>query len=224
MTVAPTPFTGPPWRRLPIRALLSRLATPLTEAVVRDQDRTAFRFRGRGCWRRMIALGSMLAGLAGVPVVSMVAYGLNGSYSPGMASIFGGFLQVLLILKIASPDIYPDWLSMGAFDVLIGMVLLTDPGLAGGLSCAVFILCLTLSAICRIGIGLTFRHANALIWIGVSGFVGLFLLAWFLAALFLTDDIRLDLPMAADMVLRADLTLRGLALIGFGISLKTGDE
>lgn len=171
----------------------------------------------------MVALGSMLAGLAGIPVVSFVAYGLNGgSYFPGMASIFGGFLQIMLILKIASPDIYLDWLIMGAFDVLIGALLLIDPGLASGLSLVAFALCLAASSLSRLMIGVTFHDASAFTWVGASGLVGLFLLSWFLTVVFLTSDGRLDLPMAADLVLRADLTLRGAAIVGFGLSLPRG--
>lgn len=172
----------------------------------------------------MLALGVMLAGLAGVPVVSLILYGVNGSYFPGMASIFGGFLQALLIIRIASPDVYPDWIGLGVIDVLIGVILLFDPGLAACWSLAGFGFCFAASAVVRIWIGLTFRDAGAFTFIGASGLVGLFLLAWFLIALLSSDDIRLDLPIATDLVLRADLLLRGAALIGFGLSLRNRES
>lgn len=218
------PFPEPSSGRTPVHAAALRSVAALLDAILARRDQTARRFQGTVCWRRVLALGAMLAGLAGVPVVSLVAYGFNGRYFPGMASLFGGFLQALLILKIASPDVYTDWIFMGLCDVFIGTVLLVDPGLAAGLSLMVFLLCFALSALIRIWIGLTFRAANAFTWIGSSGLVGLFLLAWFVLAVLFSSDVKLDLPMAADLVLRADLTLRGVALMGFGLSLRNRDD
>ncbi|WP_026791721.1 hypothetical protein [Pleomorphomonas oryzae] len=216
------PFFGPPSGRR--YAHLLRPVATLIDAILAARDRTEDRFRGNGCWRRMLALGTMLAGLAGVPIVSLIAYRVNGRYFPGMASIFGGFLQSLLILRMAGPAIYADWLCMGLCDILIGGVLIFDSGLSGGLSLAAFGLCFALSSLARIWIGLTYRIANAFTWMGSSGLAGLFLLAWFLVVLLSTNDIGLELPMAADLVLRADLTLRGVALMGFGLSLRNRDD
>lgn len=166
----------------------------------------------------------MLAGLAGIPVLDFTIYGINGSYFPGMASLFAGFLQALLVLKIASPEVYPDWVVLGLFDILLGALLLIDPSLAEGWSLAAFCLCLAASALVRIWIGVTFRAANAITFIGTSGLVGLFLLAWFLVAVLSSRDVSLDLPVAADLVLRADLALRGAAIMGFGVSLRNRED
>ncbi len=207
-------------KHAPIFGRVLRPVAYLLGVILAERDRTQQRFRSFGCWRRVLALGVMLAGLAGIPVVSLVIYGVNGSYFPGMASIFGGFLQALLIIRIASPDVYPDWIGMGVIDILIGVVLLFDPGLSTCWSLVGFGLCLAASALVRIWIGLTFREAGAFTFIGSSGLVGLFLLAWFLVVLLSSDDVRLDVPIATDLVLRADLLLRGAALIGFGLSLR----
>lgn len=224
MTFNEPPFSEPPSERTPVYAAALRGVASLLGVVLIQRERTARRFCDRICWRRVLALGVMLAGLAGVPVMSLVADGFNGRYFPGMASLFGGLLQTVLIMKIASPDVYADWIFMGLCDVLIGALLLVDPGLAAGLSLAAFLLCFALSALIRVWIGLTFRAANAFTWIGSSGLVGLFLLAWFVLAVVFSSDVKLDLPMASDLVLRADLTLRGVALMGFGLSLRNRDE
>lgn len=205
------------WLLWPVGALLA--------LILEKRERTAHRFEGFGAWRRMLALGVMLAGLAGVPVLDLTIYGINGGYFPGMASLFAGFMQVLLVLKIASPEVYyPDWVVLGLVDILLGVLLLVDPSLAEGWSLPGFGVCLAASSLARIWIGLTFRVANAFTWMGSSGLVGLFLLGWFLVVLLTADDIRLDIPIAADLVLRADLTLRGIALMAFGVSLRQGDD
>ncbi|MBS1164599.1 MAG: conserved rane protein of unknown function [Proteobacteria bacterium] len=189
--------------------------------VLAERERTAHRFESIGCWWWVFVLGAILAGLVGIPVLDLTIYGVTGTYSPGMASIFSGVLQILLIVKIAGFEVYPDWVCLGGLDGLIGAVLLIDPNLAAGWPLAGFGLCFALSALVRIWIGMTFRDADAFIWIGASGLVGLFLLAWFLAFVLTTDDIKLDLPMAAKLAVHADLTLRGMALMGFGLSLKS---
>lgn len=215
---------GPRPGRVPLSGWCLGAVGALIGFVLAERERTAHRFEGFGAWRRMLALGVMLAGLAGIPVLDLTIYGLNGSYFPGMASLFAGFLQALLILKIASPEVYPDWVALGGLDILIGTVLLIDPTLAEGWSLPGFGVCFAASALIRIWIGLTFRRANAFTWIGSSGLVGLFLLGWFLVVLLTTVDFRLDSPVAADMMLRADLTLRGVALMGLGLSLRTGED
>lgn len=204
------------WLLWSVGALLAR--------ILAQRERTARRFSGFGAWRRVLALGVMLAGLAGIPVLDLTIYGVNGAYFPGMASLFAGFLQALIILKIASPEVYPDWVVLGVLDILIGALLLVDPTLAAGWSLAAFCLCLAASALVRVWIGMTFRDANAFVFIGASGLVGLFLLAWFLVAVFSSNDVGIDLPVAADLVLRADLTLRGAAIMGFGVSLRSRED
>lgn len=215
---------GPRPARQPLLGWCLRPAGALFGLILAEQERTAHRFESFGAWRRVLALGVMLAGLAGLPVLDLTIYGFDGSYFPGMASLFAGLLQALLILKIARPEVYADWLALGIFDILIGAPLLVDPTLAAGWSLASFGLCFAMSALVRVWIGMTFRDANAFTWMGASGLVGLFLLAWFLVAVFSSRDVSLDLPVAADLVLRADLALRGAAIMGFGVSLRDRED
>lgn len=210
--------------RLPLLGWCLRPVSALIGLILAERERTAHRFEFFGAWRRVLALGVMLAGLAGIPVLELTVYGIDGSYFPGMASLFGGFLQALLVLKIASPEVYHDWVVLGVLDILIGILLLIDPTLADGWSLAGFVLCLAMSALVRLWIGMTFRDANAFTWIGASGLVGLFLLGWFLVAVLSSRDVSLDLPVAADLVLRADLLLRGAAMMGFGVSLRYRED
>jgi len=178
-------------RRLPLYGRGLRPVGALIGLVLAERERTAHRFESIGCWWWVFVLGAILAGLVGIPVLDLTIYGVTGTYFPGRASIFSSVLLVLLIVKIARSEVYPDWVCLGGLDGLIGAVLLIDPNLSAGWSLAGFGLCLALSALVRIWIGMTFRDADAFIWIGASGLVGLFLLAWFLVVVLATDNVRL---------------------------------
>lgn len=183
-------------------------------------DRTRGRFGAPGCWRRLCALGAMVSGLAGVPIASFLVGGMTGDYMGGLASIVGGLLQFLLILRIGSPDIYGDWISLGILDTCLGVVLTLDPGLAFWMSPALFTLLLAASSLLRIWIGLTLATGSAFTWLGTSGLMGLFLLLWLWGATHAFSGF--DRLVAVDLVLRVDLLLRGAAIVGFGLSLPRG--
>lgn len=192
----------------------------LLKVFTARHDRTAGRFSTPGDWRRLCALGAMLSGLAGVPVASFLVGGLTGDYLTGLASIVGGLLQFLLVLRIGSPDIYGDWISLGLLDACLGVVLTFDPGLAFWMSPALFTLLLAASSLVRIWIGLTLATGSAFTWLGTSGLMGLFLLLWLWGATHAFSGF--DRLVAVDLVLRVDLLLRGAAIVGFGLSLPRG--
>ncbi|MCM5555781.1 hypothetical protein [Pleomorphomonas sp. NRK KF1] len=212
-------------RRLLVRGATSGIAAHVVRAVTTHHDRTSGRFGAPADWRRLCALGAMLSGLAGLPVASFLVGGLTGDYLTddyltGLASIVGGLLQVLLILRIGSPDVYGDWVSLGMLDACLGMLLTFDPGLALWTSPALFALLLAASSLVRIWIGLTLATGSAFTWLGTSGLMGFFLLLWLVGATHALSGF--DRLIALDLVLRVDLFLRGAAIVGFGLSLSRG--
>jgi len=213
-------FGRPSLRCLLIRRATLGIAVHLLKAFTARYHRTSGRFDTPGNWRRLCALGAMLLGLAGLPVASFLVGGPTGDYLGGVASIIGGLLQVLLILRIGSPDVYGDWVSLGLLDTSLGVVLTFDPGLALSTSPALFTLLLAASSLVRIWIGLTLATGSAFTWLGTSGLMGLFLLLWLWGATHAFSGF--DRLVAVDLVLRVDLLLRGAAIVGFGLSLPRG--
>ena len=210
-------FGRPSLRCLLIRGAALGMTARLLRAFTARYERTSGRFGAPGNWRRLCALGAMLLGLAGLPVASFLVGGPTGDYLGGLASIVGGLLQVLLMLRIGGPDIYGDWVSLGLLDTCLGVVLTFDPGLALWTSSALFTLLLAASSLLRIWIGLTLATGSAFTWLGTSGLMGLFLLLWLWGA---TNAFSgFDRLVAVDLVLRVDLLLRGAAIVGFGLSL-----
>lgn len=213
-------FGRPSQRCLLIRRVTSGLTVQMLRVFKTRYDRTSGRFGAPWDWRGLCALGGILLGLAGFPVASFLVGGPTGDYLGGLASIVGGLLQILLILRMGSPQIYGDWVSLGVLDTCLGVVLTFDPGLALSMSPALFTLLLASSSLLRIWIGLTLATGSAFTWLGTSGLMGLFLLLWLWGATYAFSGF--DRLVAVDLVLRVDLLLRGAAIVGFGLSLPRG--
>lgn len=176
--------------------------------------RSRHRFSKQSDWMRLTALGYLL--------VLFAAFDLAFMFTPrafldpaGLSIAFSGAAIVVMITKIAQPDVYLDWILNGALCIGIGILFHIDGTLPRSSLLAGACLLLALSSSTRIWIGLTAFPPRAAQWLFVSGCfaaAGSILIA--LAA-------GSEPTMAARWILAADVLHQGLCIIGFGNALNT---
>jgi uncharacterized membrane protein HdeD (DUF308 family) len=172
------------------------------------------RFGNDSDWLRVVFLGAILVTLSAVAIADALADEHLPGHFGGSSAIFGGIAVALFVIKIARGALYWDWLLSSALYFLAGVALSWDENLAHASSllcvCSLMLAC---GAI-RIWIGLTAFPEEGASWILCSGLVdvctGIWIaLLWLLAA-----------PATTALIFAFDTLFQGMAIAGFGISLK----
>ena len=170
------------------------------------------RFHRESDWLRLVLLGGILITLSTLGV----ADGLQTfpGYFSGVSAIFGGVAIVLIVPRIARGDIYVDWMVNAILCILAGAALSSDENLAH-ISTLIYICVLLLACgAIRIWIGLTASPEDGAIWILSSGCVAA------LGALWIVFAWLLVVPRTAALILAFDTLFQGIAISGFGLSLR----
>lgn len=212
------PDTRSPYRRPPIHAPMqtrvSEQFRALQAVISARRGETLHRFRQPSDWIRLIMLGVLLTDLAIIALANTVFEIRMTSYWPGMASIFGGLLLSIIIIRIGSPELFLDWIVFGTLQTTLGLLLTKQPSLALTAWFALFCLLLAASAALRLWIGVTLDAGNGGAWLAASGFTGFFCTFWAISCRLL--GIIID----PDVVLAVDSLVSGLSIIGLGFSLR----
>lgn len=194
--------------------LATNVARSVAAAVFRTRVRQEGRFSGVHDWRRLILLGGLLIDMS---LVGMAAPSLMltlAGYWPGLAGTFGGLVIGIIMIKLSRPGIYWDWTMLGAVQVGLGIVLKTSPYLARSQDATVFFGLLLIVASLLLWIGATTRQSTGRAWIGAGG------LAVLLITVFgLIDHLAIGL-LRPEVVVLTTMTLIGVSVFGFGISLR----
>lgn len=205
---------GHPPRRASHMMRVSALLA-IIQTVIRHRGRELFlRFRGPHDWKRVVVLGVILVDLS-ILAMATVLYGSGKtSYRPGLALIFGGLFLSIVVIKMAGPRLYLDWLTIGALRIALGVLLAKDPFLQTVSSFALFCTLLMAAALLMTWIGATHIMGKGREWLMASGLTS----ACFVFLIFIVRYIRLSI--VPDIVLATDQLLFGVSLIGFGLSLR----
>lgn len=185
-------------------------------AIERYRHLTKDRFSSGSAWLRLVCLGAILVALSTFAIADALAVEHFPGHFAGSSAIFGGMAVALVVTKIAKGALYWDWLLSSVLYSVVGLVLSGDESFTRVLS--LFCVCSLLFACgaIRIWIGLTASPEEGGSWILCSGWIDVFAgfsiaLVWILAT---TTTIAL--------ILAFDTLFQGLALAGFGASLKEG--
>jgi uncharacterized membrane protein HdeD (DUF308 family) len=183
-------------------------------AIERSRRISKDRFGNDSDWLRIVFLGAILITLSTVALADAIAVEHLPGHFGGSSAVFGGIAVALFVIKIARGALYWDWLLSALLYFLAGLALSWDENLTYGLSllyvCSLMLAC---GAI-RIWIGLTASPDEGASWILCSGWVdvctGIWIaLLWLLAA-----------QMTIAVIFAFDTLFQGIAIAGFGISLK----
>ncbi|WLE00507.1 hypothetical protein PX860_26820 (plasmid) [Agrobacterium leguminum] len=175
----------------------------------------ANRFHKPSDWLRIVALGVILLDFALLSFANRFLEQNFEGYLPGLGSILGGLLFAIIILRLARPVFYPDWIAIGVLQTTMGCVVSIDPQLqSAGAFLVVCSLLIALSGL-RIWTGETIRPRRGAVSLLAGGYTTLFLLLWLIA------DRCFLLGTGADMILAADLLVTGFTVILWGLSLRT---
>lgn len=182
--------------------------------IERHQRLVRERFGRDSDWLRLLFLGAILIALSTVALADGLAVEHSPGHFGGSSAIFGGIGVALFVIRIARGAPYWDWLLSAILYFLAGVVFSLDENLSSvsSLLC-VFSLMFACGAI-RIWIGLTASPYEGASWIFCSGWVGVCSGIWIALLWLLAAQTTIALIFAFDTL------FQGIAIAGFGISLK----
>ncbi len=190
------------------------LFTALGAMVDNRRGNISHRFRQRLVWIRIVMLGILLVDLALLAFANIFVEGGRGGYWPGMGAVFGGLLIGIIIIRIARPALYLDWIAAGVLQAGLGIILSRDPTLsfipAFILFCGVF----AVLAMLRLWIAATLTPGKGSASLMAGGLTSMFCIAWAIV------DRLTGSVVTPDAILATDLMLTGASIIGFGLTLR----
>ncbi|NTF00099.1 hypothetical protein G6M16_024450 (plasmid) [Agrobacterium tumefaciens] len=179
-----------------------------------NSNRSHERFGGGRDWRRLIALGTIVVNLSALGLLSSSFGRPMPDYWPGMPAIFSGLVIAIIIMRIGRPKIYWDWVSLGALEITLGVLLKNDPVLASALYALPFYGLLAMSAVQLGVIGASIKPNKAWTWLGAGGAANIIVTTLGCIDHFTSKSI------SAETALMTTLMIIGLSLIGLGKSLR----
>lgn len=204
-----TPCAG----HLQTRAPLFTLIRKLTKAR-RYHQRC---FKNPSDWLRMVMLGVILLQLAGVAFASNLLDGAALNYIPGTGNMVAGIFSLIILLRIAGPKLYPEWLLEAFLQLVLGSIIASDYMLDDPFSFSAALLALTALTVVRLWIAATILNRRAFSSLAAGAGTTAFLIVWLLASRLTSTSL---IP---DVMLATDLAIRALSLIMFGLALHSGE-
>lgn len=194
---------------------VSELLALVQATVRRKRNENRDRFRGRYDGWRLFALGVILVNIAIIAFANAFFYTLAFQYRPGTASLFGGIMLAILIIRLGRPKVFLDWTLIGTLHVWLGLIVTNDPMLISSWSLALFWMLLTVSSALKVWIGKTLVHrSEGSAWPLACGFASL------LSAVVWGIINWVTLTIEPDVMLATDLLLLGLSICGLGLYLR----
>ncbi|NSY98910.1 hypothetical protein [Agrobacterium tumefaciens] len=182
------------------------------------RDSGSSRFRQPSDWLRMVALGVVLVDFAILSLANRFLDRNFEGYLPGLGSILGGLLFAIIILRLARPALYPDWIAIGVLQAAMGCVVSIDSELQSA-GAFLLICCLLLAlSLLRLWVGETVRPRRGAASLLAGGLTTLFLMMWLIV------DHCLGIGAGPDILLAADLLVAGFTMISFGLSLRPRND
>ncbi len=173
------------------------------------------RFRKPSDWLRVVALGVILVDFAVLSLANRFLDRNFVGYLPGLGPMLGGLLFAIIIMRLARPAFYPDWIALGALQAAMGCVVCVDESLRSSVAFLLFC-CLFLGlSLLRLWVGETIRPHRGAPSLLAGGLTTLFFVVWLVA------DRAFELGGGPDIILAADLLVAGWTIILFGLSLRT---
>jgi hypothetical protein len=159
-------------------------------------------------------LGILLVNLAVLTFANTHLDRNIGGYRPGMGFVFAGLLVGIIVLRIARPLLYLDWIAVGLLKIILGVILGSAPSQTTLLAFISFSLVFTILAMLKVWIGIAFPPGKAAASLTAGGFVSLFCVA----GVVVTRMAKLGI--SVDTILAIDLTITGFSIIGFGLAMR----
>jgi len=196
------------------RTRVPRSLQALQNTISERRHVTSDRFRQPLAWLRLVVLGILLVNLALLTFANTQFERNIGGYLPGMGFVFAGLLVGIIVLRIARPFLYLDWIASGLLMIVLGIMLGTAPSQVTLLAFVPFGFVFTILGMLKVWIGITFPPGKAAASLIAGGFVSLFCVAGVVVARVA------KLGISVDTILAIDLTITGFSIICFGLALR----
>lgn len=142
------------------------------------------------------------------------ASGKLPDYVPGMASMFGGLIICIIMLRLSRPAIFLDWTLFGLVQVVLGIHVQAGLSSAVPIGAVTFYFGLMVSSMLLIFIGAQAHFPEGRAWLLAGGISSLLISVASLAETFISGYL------GPDNTLLITLTIAGLSVVGMGVSLK----
>lgn len=186
----------------------------LRRLVRRGREAGPSRFRKPSDWLRMVALGVILVDFALLSLANRFLDRSFEGYLPGLGPMLGGLLFAIIIMRLARPASYPDWISIGVLQAAMGCIVCVDQGLRSSAAFLLFCCLFSGLSLLRLWVGETIHPRRGAASLLAGGYTTLFLVVW------LIFDRCLGFGTGPDIILAADLLVAGFTMISFGLSLR----
>lgn len=173
------------------------------------------RFKKPSDWLRVVALGVILVDFALLCFANRFLGRNFEGYLPGIGPMLGGLLFAIIIMRLARPASYPDWIVIGALQAVMGSMVCVDEGLQSPVGFLLFCCLFFGLSLLRLWVGETIRPRRGAASLLAGGLTSLFFVAW------LVTDRGLGLGAGPDIILAADLLVAGFTMVSFGLSLRS---
>ncbi|UYZ10914.1 hypothetical protein CFBP5507_25685 (plasmid) [Agrobacterium salinitolerans] len=212
MEILATPCAGnlPARARPQLRAPFTILRRTITKAQRQRHDY----FKKPSDWLRVVMLGVILLQLAIIAFASNLFGRVEIDYVLGTGNMVAGVFSLFILVKIARPKSYTDWLIEAFLQLTIGAIVASDHMLDTVLSFSTAIVAFMLLFMVRLWIAVTMFHRLGYASLAAGAVTTIFLLCWLIASK-LTSII-----LVADTILATDLAIRAISIIMFGLALR----
>ncbi|MEP9390100.1 hypothetical protein [Mesorhizobium sp. KR9-304] len=182
--------------------------------IARQRRHSTNRFAGESDGSRLVALGILLVTFGALTLASTLAIMPLPGHFGGSSALFGGIAIILFVVRTGTGAIYFDWIVLAVSSIGVGIVLYFDEQIADTLSLILVCTFLGSSVAARLWIGSTAFPRKAASWILASGCLGA------ISGLCVVAVWVFRMPPASSVILALDGLFQGLAIIGFGASLR----
>ncbi len=193
-------------------------SSALSAALAAYRRSRAPRFRQRRDGLRLSILASCLLAYSVLAFTEALAPGGVPGVVGGTPTIFGGVTIAIIIIKIARPEVYADWILSAAIYVGVGLSLFVGQARNEVLAQISFSVLLIAAGAVRIWIGLTVDRESAAVWLCSSGGIAM------ASGLVAFADWLFAMQFSLPAMLAVDLASLGISIARFGILVRDGND
>ncbi|APG83785.1 HdeD family acid-resistance protein [Sinorhizobium americanum] len=168
-----------------------------------------------GKWGWFVALGVLLIMAGGIAFGNLLMATVASVYYVGLIMLIGGLLNLAQAYQVKDWGGFLFWVLSGGLYAAAGLFTFINPLLASSILTILMAIALIVAGAFRIWVGFRLSPLGGWGWIVIGGLVTL------IAGLVIAAGWPVDSLWILGMFLAVDLVMQGLALIAFGVLVKS---
>ncbi|AUX75565.1 HdeD family acid-resistance protein [Sinorhizobium fredii] len=168
-----------------------------------------------GKWGWFVALGVLLIMAGGIAFGNLLMATVASVYYVGLIMLIGGLLNLAQAYQVKDWGGFLFWVLSGGLYAAAGLFAFVNPLLASSILTILMAMALIVAGAFRIWVGFRLSPLSGWGWIVIGGLVTL------IAGLVIAAGWPVDSLWILGLFLAVDLVMQGLALIAFGVLVKS---